>query len=84
MKKNLEVEKRCTELAIQLERAREEAQIRILESEVKILTLRREEGLNIGRKEEYEEIVHGDAKSSFWQMQVKEKALSQMENHIWS
>ena len=62
--KNLEVEKRCTELAIQLERAKEEAQMKILESEVKILTLRREEGLKNGSKEEFEENINDDVKSS--------------------
>ena len=38
----LEVEKKCTEFAIQLEKAREEGDKKILEREVEILLLRRE------------------------------------------
>jgi len=53
--KRLEVEKRCTELAIQLEKAREEGEKKILENEVEMLLLRREEKLKDGRKEDFEE-----------------------------
>ena len=45
----------CKELAIQLERAREEAEKMILESEVEKFVLRREKGLKNGRQEESEE-----------------------------
>ena len=51
----MEVEKKCTELAIQLEKAREEGDKKILEREVEILLLRREEGLRKRWKMEYEE-----------------------------
>ena len=45
----------CKELAIQLERAREEAEKMILESGVEKLLLQREKGLENGRQEESEE-----------------------------
>ena len=51
----LEVEKRCTELATQLEKAREEGEKKILENEVEKLLLRREEELKDGWKEEFVE-----------------------------
>ena len=51
----MEVEKRCNELAIQLEKAREEGEKKILEREVEILLLRREEGLKKRWEVEFEE-----------------------------
>ena len=51
----MEVEKKCTELAIQLEKAREEGDKKILEREVEILLLRREKGLKEKWKVEFEE-----------------------------
>ena len=53
----------CKELAIQLERAREEAEKMILESEVEKFVLRREKGLKNGRQEESEENFDWKVKS---------------------
>ena len=62
--KKLKAEKRCTELAIQLEKARDENEKKILESEVEILLLRREEKLKDERKEEFEENCDWTSESS--------------------
>ena len=53
----------CKELAIQLERAREEAEKMILESGVEKLLLQREKGLKNGRQEESEENFDWKVKS---------------------
>ena len=49
----MEVEKRCTELAIQLEKTKEECEKKILESEGEMLLLRREVELKYGWKEDF-------------------------------
>ena len=61
--KRLKVEKKCTELAIQLEKAREEVEKKILEIEVEKLVLSREERLKYGLKEGFEENIDGMIKS---------------------
>ena len=53
----------CKELAIQLERAREEAEKMVLESGVEKLLLQREKGLKNGRQEESEENFDWKVKS---------------------
>ena len=61
--KRSEVEKRCAELAIQLEKAREEVEKKILENEVEKLLLRKEEGLTDKWKEEFEKNINGTTES---------------------
>ena len=54
----LKVEKRCTELATQLEKASEKGEKKILENEVEKLLLRREEELKSGWKGGFEEKIN--------------------------
>ena len=69
----MEVEKRCTELVIQLEKAREEGETIILKNEVEMLLLRREDVLKDGWKEDSEEKINARMESSLLLAEVDER-----------